>query len=224
MIELSALWEPIRLSLQTAVAALLIVFVAGTAAGWCMSRYTFRGKLIIETIFLLPTVLPPTVVGFLLITIFGTYGVVGNFLYSLFDLSLMFTWTAAVITAVIVAFPFMYQSVKVGLDSVDRDIENAARVDGASEWEVFLFISLPLSLKSIIAGLVHRSARRRRRALGEFGATLMFAGNIPGRTQTAPIAIFTAMEAGNMTLAWTLVVILVVISFAMLLSIRTFAR
>ncbi|SFE36132.1 molybdate ABC transporter permease subunit [Alteribacillus iranensis] len=220
MIELSALWEPIRLSLQTAVAALLIVFVAGTAAGWCMSRYTFRGKLIIETIFLLPTVLPPTVVGFLLITIFGTYGVVGNFLYSLFDLSLMFTWTAAVITAVIVAFPFMYQSVKVGLDSVDRDIENAARVDGASEWEVFLFISLPLSLKSIISGLVLSFSR----ALGEFGATFMFAGNIPGRTQTAPIAIFTAMEAGNMTLAWTLVIILVVLSFAMLLSIRTFAR
>lgn len=219
MADFSIIWEPLLLSLQTAVVALLFVFLLGTAAGWFMSRHSFKGKTVIETFFLLPTVLPPTVVGFLLIIMFGNAGFLGRLFYYIFEHSIMFTWTAAIIAAVVVSFPFMYQAAKVGFDQVEKDVEDAARMDGANEWEVFLFISLPLSMKSILSGLVLSFSR----ALGEFGATFMFAGNIPGKTQTAPIAIFTAMEAGNMALAWSLVLTLVSLSFLMLLSVRKFA-
>lgn len=121
----------------------------------------------------------------------------------------MFTTWAAIIASTIVAFPLMFQTVKLGFQSVDKDIEEAARVDGANEMKVFLFVTLPLSAKSMVTGLILSFAR----ALGEFGATLMFAGNIPGKTQTAPTAIYVAMDSGNMSLAWMLVLSMVVVSF-----------
>jgi molybdate transport system permease protein len=124
----------------------------------------------------------------------------------------MFTWWAAVIASTVVAFPLMYQSAKTGFEGIDEEIENAARVDGAGEWRLFLNVSLPLAIKSIVTGAILSSAR----ALGEFGATLMFAGNIPGQTQTIPTAIYIAMDSGNMTLAWLWVAVIIVISFIML--------
>ncbi|MDR6998278.1 molybdate transport system permease protein [Neobacillus niacini] len=161
---------------------------------------------------MLPIVLPPTVIGFLLIFFFGRNSPVGVLIEEIFHQSIMFTTWAAVIASTIVAFPLMFQTVKLGFQSVDKDIEEAARVDGANEIKVFLFVTLPLSGKSMVTGLILSFAR----ALGEFGATLMFAGNIPGKTQTAPTAIYVAMDSGNMSLAWMLVLSMIVISFLML--------
>ncbi|MDO7486315.1 molybdate ABC transporter permease subunit [Peribacillus sp. NPDC096622] len=205
-------WSPVRLSIQVAGLSGLLVFILGIILARMMAKKQFRGKVLLETVFLLPLVLPPSVVGFLLIVIFGKNGMPGQFIERVFDQPLMFTWWAAVIASTVVAFPLMYQSAKTGFEGIDEEIENAARVDGAGEWKLFLFVSLPLAVKSIVTGAIMSSAR----ALGEFGATLMFAGNIPGQTQTIPTAIYIAMDSGNMTLAWLWVAVIIVISFIML--------
>ncbi|GLC87008.1 molybdate ABC transporter permease subunit [Lysinibacillus piscis] len=212
----SYFWSPLILSVEVAFVAGMMALLTGVLLGKSMSRHTFRGKLLIETLLLLPLVLPPTVIGFLLIIIFGKNSVFGHWLTALFNQPIMFTWWAAVIASTVVAFPLMYQSAKLGFSSVESDIEQAARVDGANEWQVFRFISIPLALKAIIAGGILSFAR----ALGEFGATLMFAGNIPGKTQTAPLAIYMAIDAGNMSLAWAWVICMVGISFLMLLAVH----
>ena len=208
-------WSPIRLSVQVAGLAGIFVFVLGILLARLMAKKRFRGRVILETVFLLPLVLPPSVVGFLLIVLFGKNGKLGQMIEWLFQQPVMFTWWAAVIASTVVAFPLMYQSAKTGFEGIDEEVENAARVDGASEWKLFLFVSLPLAVKSIIAGTILSAAR----ALGEFGATLMFAGNIPGKTQTIPTAIYMAMDAGNMTLAWMWVGAIIVISFIMLFAV-----
>ncbi|KIL51430.1 molybdenum ABC transporter membrane protein [Jeotgalibacillus alimentarius] len=216
----SDFWSPLRLSLEIATAASLVVLILGLIAGRIMTNRQFRGKPIIETIFLLPLVLPPTVVGFLLIVIFGRNSPAGQFIEWLFQQPIIFTWWAAMIAAVVVAFPLMYQSAKTGFESIDEDIERAARVDGAGEWKLFLLVSIPLAWKAIIAGFILSFAR----ALGEFGATLMFAGNIPGRTQTASTAIYLAIESGNMQMAWLWVASMVGISFVMLVLVQGLRR
>ncbi len=207
-------WPPILLSLKVASLSVILVFISGTLIGRLLTKTHFKGKVVVETFLLLPIVLPPTVIGFLLIYFFGRNSPAGILIEELFKNTIMFTPWAAVIASTIVAFPLMYQTVKTGFQSVDKDIEEAARVDGANEWNVFLLVSLPLSIKSIITGIILSFAR----ALGEFGATLMFAGNIPGKTQTAPTAIYVAMESGNMKLAWFLVIAMVLLSFLMLLA------
>lgn len=205
-------WSPVQLSLTVASISLVFVFITGVFASRIMHQLSFRGKTIVETALLLPIVLPPTVVGFLLIIIFGAGSPVGKFIETLFQQPVLFTWWAAVIASTIVAFPLMYQSCKTGFMTVDSDIEDAARVDGAGEWKVFLFIALPLSIKAIVSGSILAFAR----ALGEFGATLMFAGNIPGKTQTLPTAIYVAFESGNNSLAWSWVLLMIIISYVML--------
>jgi len=209
-------WSPLKLSIEIALVSGIIVIVAGVLFGKWMAKRNFKGKLFLETVLLLPLVLPPTVVGFLLIIIFGKNSVLGNLITWLFNQPVMFTWWAAVIASTVVAFPLMYQSAKTGFESVDVDIENAARVDGANEWQVFFFISIPLALKSIVSGGILSFTR----ALGEFGATLMFAGNLPGKTQTTPLAIYMAIGSGNMSLAWSWVICMIGISFLMLLSVH----
>ena len=169
-----------------------------------------------ETILILPMVLPPTVIGFFLIVIFGKNSFAGKAIEWLFQQPIIFTWWAAVIAAIIVAFPLMYQSAKAGFQGIDFEIEEAARLDGANEWEIFLFISIPLASRALISGSILSLAR----ALGEFGATFMFAGNIPGKTQTIPTAIYIAIDSGNMGMAWLWVISIVVISFIMLLLIQ----
>ena len=177
---------------------------------------TFKGKAILETILMLPMVLPPTVIGFFLIVIFGKNSMAGQAIEWLFKQPIIFTWWAAVIASIVVAFPLMYQSAKSGFQGINPDIEEAARVDGANEWRIFLFISIPLASKALISGSILSFAR----ALGEFGATLMFAGNIPGKTQTIPTAIYIAIDSGNMKMAWLWVISIVIISFMMLLTVR----
>jgi molybdate transport system permease protein len=206
-------WSPIRLSIEIASISVFIVILFGTLIARWMAIKNFKGKLLLENLLLLPLVLPPTVVGFLLIVLFGKNGVIGKWIDLLFHQSIMFTMAAAVIASTVVAFPLMYQSAKTGFLSVDRGIEEAARMDGASEWKLFLYISLPLAGKALIAGGILSFAR----ALGEFGATLMFAGNLPGKTQTIPTAIYVALESGEMNLAWLWAISMVGISFLMLL-------
>lgn len=205
-------WSPVQLSLTVASISLMFVIISGVFVSRMMYQLSFKGKTIVETALLLPIVLPPTVVGFLLIMLFGAGSPIGQFIEQLFQQPVMFTWWAAVIASAVVAFPLMYQSCKTGFLTVDSEIEDAARVDGAGEWKVFLYIALPLSIKAIVSGSILAFAR----ALGEFGATLMFAGNIPGKTQTLPTAIYVAFESGNTALAWSWVLLMIFVSYGML--------
>ncbi|WP_129688361.1 molybdate ABC transporter permease subunit [Gottfriedia acidiceleris] len=207
---------PLKISLKVTIVAGVIVIILGTIAGRILSMKSFKGKTLLETILMLPLVLPPTVVGFLLLVIFGRQSFVGKMIEWLVKQPIVFTWWAAVIASIVVAFPLMYQSTKTGFQGVDNEIEEAARVCGANEWNVFFLISIPLSLKAIISGSILSVAR----VLGEFGATLMFAGNIPGKTQTVPTAIYLAIDAGNMKMAWLWVLSMVLISFIMLFVVQ----
>jgi molybdate transport system permease protein len=212
VLDLIELLIPIKLSIQVAIVSLLFVSITGVLVAKVMVKKNFTGKVMIETCFLLPLVLPPTVIGFLLVYIFGGNSWIGKLIESIFHSSLMFSWWAAVIASSVVAFPLMYQSAKTGFQSMEKEVEDAARVDGASEWLVFYKVTLPLSYRALIAGFILSFAR----ALGEFGATLMFAGNIPGKTQTAPTAIYVALESGNLKQAWILVCCMILIAFVML--------
>lgn len=205
-------WSPVKLSIEVAIISGIIVLIVGVCIGAMMANRRFKGKSVVETLFLLPLVLPPSVVGFLLIVFFGKNSPIGRLYDWFFHQSIIFTFGAAVIAAAVVAFPLMYQSAKTGFEAIDQDIVGAAKVDGANRKVIFLFILLPLAFKSIISGGILSFAR----ALGEFGATLMFAGNIPGKTQTLPTAVYLALDAGNMKLAWSWVGCIIVISFFML--------
>ncbi|APH05464.1 molybdate ABC transporter permease subunit [Bacillus weihaiensis] len=213
-------WDPIFLSLRIASVASVFVMVVGTLMGHYMAKKLRRGKMIIETLLILPLVLPPSVVGFLLIILFGTNGFIGKIMMVFFQETLLFTWWAGVIAAVVVSFPLMYQVTRTGFEHVDSDIENAARVDGAGEWAVLYSITLPLTIKYILTGFVLSFTR----SLGEFGATLMFAGNIPGKTQTVSTAIYVAIDSGEMTLAWLWVGAMIFISCVMLFIIQLLNR
>lgn len=212
-IDWMSFWPPIRLSLQVTLLSSVVAAAIGIAAARWMSRRRFRGKTLVETAFLLPLVLPPTVVGFLLLMLLGRRSWVGQAIEWLFSSPVIFSWWAAVIAAVVVAFPLVYQTMKVGFDSVDRELEEAARSMGAGEGQVFRHITLPLAWRSLVTSYVLGFAR----GLGEFGATLMIAGNIPGKTQTVPTAIYVAVDAGRMTMAWTWTAGIVVVSFLLLL-------
>ncbi|TKD69263.1 molybdate ABC transporter permease subunit [Pseudalkalibacillus hwajinpoensis] len=205
--------DPIWISLKISLVASVIVTVLGISVSRMMAGRTFRGKSIVDTIIMLPLVLPPSVVGFILLVMFGASSPIGQWIEATFHHPLVFTWQAGVIAASVVAFPLMYQSAKVGFESVDRDIEDAARVDGAGRWMVLQKVSIPLASNALLSGIILSFAR----ALGEFGATLMFAGNLPGKTQTMPTAIYVAIDSGQMTLAWSWVVVTILISTIMLL-------
>jgi len=206
-------WSPIRLSLQVALLASVVALVLGAAAAWLLNRRRFPGRTLAETVLMLPLVLPPTVVGFLLLVVFGRRSPVGRLIEALFQAPLVFSWWAAVVAAIVVAFPLVYQTMKTGFASVDRGLEEAARSAGATEWAVLRYITLPLTHRSLLAAYVLGFAR----SLGEFGATLMIAGNIPGRTQTIPTAIYVAVDAGNMPLAWAWTLAIIAISLLLLL-------
>jgi molybdate transport system permease protein len=211
-------WSPIWLSIKVSLIAGVIVIVLGLLCGRWMARRYFKGKTVIETLLMLPLVLPPSVVGFFLIILFGKNSFMGKAIEAVFQAPIMFTWYAAVLASVIVSFPLMYQSAKAGFEAVDETVEEAARIDGADEYEVFFYISIPLANRSIVSGAILSFAR----SLGEFGATLMFAGNIPGKTQTIPTAIYVAIESGEMAMAWTWVAVTMVLSFLLLLCATIF--
>ena len=210
-------WEPLRLSITVTAVAGIIVIVTGTLAGLLFARKQFKGKLLMETCLMMPLVLPPSVIGFLLIVIFGNQSIIGTWLKWLFGHSIMFTWYAAVIAATVVAFPLMFQTAKAGFQGVPLNFEEAAQDLGANRLQVVMRVTLPLAKRGLVAGSILSCAR----ALGEFGATLMFAGNIPGVTQTVPTAIYMAIDRGDMMLAWLWVASIVLISFGLLLVART---
>ncbi|MBD2847843.1 molybdate ABC transporter permease subunit [Paenibacillus sp. IB182496] len=209
----AAFWEPVLLSLRVALLAGTCTLALGTLAAWGVARRRFRGRVLVETLFMLPLVLPPTVVGFLLLVALGRNSALGRLAEWIFAAPILFSWWAAVIAAVVVAFPLVYQTMKVGFNSVDRHLEDAARSAGAREWQVFRYVTFPLVGRSFAAAFVLGTAR----ALGEFGATLMIAGNIPGHTQTVPTAIYVAVDAGRQEMAWAWTLSIVAISFVMLL-------
>ncbi|MFB9327900.1 molybdate ABC transporter permease subunit [Paenibacillus aurantiacus] len=213
-------FEPIWLSVQISIAASIIVFICSLAVAYKMSRTRFVGKSIVETILLLPLVLPPTVVGFILLVLLGRRSWIGQTYEAIFNGPILFTWGAAAIAAVVVAFPLAYRSMKAGFDSIDIDLEDSARAIGANDWQVFRFISIPLASRSLTSAYILSFCR----GLGEFGATLMIAGNIPGRTQTIPTAIYVAADGGSMQMAWAWSGVMLLLSFVMLLLSNRMTR
>ncbi|MDJ0580813.1 molybdate ABC transporter permease subunit [Crocosphaera sp.] len=208
-------FSPIWISLKTAALATLIAFFIGAIAARTMFKYRGKGKGLIDGIFTAPLVLPPTVVGFFLLLLLGKYGPIGRFL-RLFDVTIIFTWYAAVIAATVVAFPLMYKTALGAFQQIDINLLASARTLGATEWQVFWRILLPLARPGLISGVLLAFAR----ALGEFGATLMLAGSIPGRTQTIPIAIFFAAESGNMSQAMLWVSVMLVLSLTIVVGVN----
>ena len=192
-------WSPLLISLATSLVATAVTLVAGLAAAAWRQNRAGAGAALIDGIFILPLVLPPTVVGFLLLLLFGRNGPLGKLLLQ-FGASVVFSWPATVIAATVVSFPLMYITARAALEQVDPHLLQAARTLGASEARIFREVGLPLAWPGVLAGTILSFAR----ALGEFGATLMLAGNIPGRTETIPIAIYFAVEADEIqrAMAW----------------------
>ena len=204
-------FSPLWISLKTAFLATIITSIIGIFISYKMANYKGRGRGFRDGIFTLPLILPPTVIGFFLLLICGKNGFVGKIFMS-FNKNIIFSWSATVIAATVVAFPMMYRTCRSAFEQIDKNMISAARTLGLSETKIFFKIAMPLAWPGIIGGLVLSFAR----ALGEFGATLMIAGNIPGKTQTMPVAIFFAVEGGDMNKAMLWVLIIVAISFIMI--------
>lgn len=204
-------FTPILISMKTAACAIFITFFLGIFAAWLVTGTKSRTvKVILDGAFTMPLVLPPTVAGFFLLCIFGVKRPIGRFFLEYFDLKIAFTWPAAVIAAVVMSFPLMYRSARGAFEQVDPNLVFAARTLGMSEWSIFFRVLLPNSLPGVISGGVLAYAR----GLGEFGATAMLAGNIPGKTQTIPMAVYSQVAAGNYDSAYQYVLIIMVIAFA----------
>jgi molybdate transport system permease protein len=206
-LETSVLFS-LKLSLQVAVVATFFVIGVGVFIAYFLAMKNFRGKELVDTFCTLPLVLPPTVTGYYLVVLFGRNGWIGKWLYAWTGWSVMFTWQAAVIASFVVALPLMVKTTRAAIESVDKNLIHASYTLGRSELETAFFITLPLAKKGIIAGMVLSFAR----ALGEFGATLMLAGNIPGKTNTMPLAIYTAVSSGNWNKAHGMVIFFTIIS------------
>lgn len=204
-------FSPLWISLKTALLATIITSIIGIFISYKMANYKGRGRGFIDGIFTLPLILPPTVIGFFLLLLCGKNGFVGKIFMS-FNKNIIFSWSATVIAATVVAFPMMYRTCRSAFEQIDKNMISAARTLGLNGTKIFFKIAIPLAWPGIIGGLVLSFAR----ALGEFGATLMIAGNIPGRTQTMPVAIFFAVEGGDMNRAMLWVLIIVAISFIMI--------
>ncbi|MCC6868817.1 MAG: molybdate ABC transporter permease subunit [Burkholderiales bacterium] len=205
---------PLLLTLKVALWATFFAAVLGIAAGLLLARVRFPGRDTVDALLLLPMVLPPTVLGYYLLVAFGRHGAFGRWLEGTLGIELIFTWQGAVAAATVVAFPLVFKAARTAFEAVDRNLENAGRTLGYGEWTVFVRVSLPLAWRGIVAGAMLAFAR----AIGEFGATLMVAGNIPGRTQTMSIAIYEAVHAGDDALANTLVLIASAVCIVLLVA------
>lgn len=209
-------WDPLLLSIQVTAVASVIILVLGVTLAIGLARSRFRGQTLVETIILLPLVLPPSVVGYYMLIGLGN----GSPLVEWFDVRVLFTWQAATVASAVVGLPLMVLSARAAISNVDPALENAARTLGASELEVIWRVTLPLAKRGILAGLLLGSIR----ALGEFGATLMVAGNIPGRTQTMPLAVYDAVQNRDYVLANQLVLMLTGLGFLCLFWARRMER
>ena len=205
---LDQIWFPLSITLWIATISSLLVLCSGVVIAYIFARRDFRGKELAELFVTLPLVLPPTVIGYLLVILVGKNGFLGHLIFNVLGTGIMFTWQAAVIAAYTVSLPLMVRTAKAAIEAVDKELEYAAYILGRSELETALLITLPLAKRGILAGLVLSFAR----AVGEFGATLMLAGNIPGKTNTMSISIYSAFQAGNNELAQILVLVLILMS------------
>ncbi len=204
----------LSLSLRVALVATLLNAAIGIPLAYVLARRRFRGRGLVDLLVTLPLVLPPTVTGYYLIVLLGRRGWLGGPIYGVTGWTITFTWYAAVVAATIMALPLLVRTARAAIESVDRDLEKAAFTLGRSEWRTALEVTLPLARNGILAGLVLAFAR----ALGEFGATLMLAGNIPGRTTTVPLAIYTSVQTGETTDALVLVAMLTALSCVVLIA------
>jgi molybdate transport system permease protein len=207
-------WIALALTLKVAAWATALNLVFGVGIGYAMARWRFPGRDVVDAALTLPMVMPPTVLGYYLLTVIGSHGPIGSWLLQIFGIRLIFTWQAAVIAAMIVAFPLVFKAARAAFETVEPELEDAARTLGIGEWAVFFRVSLPLAWRGILAGLLLSFAR----ALGEFGATLMVAGSIAGKTQTLSIAVYEAVQAGQDDTANFLVAVTSITCLAVLLS------
>lgn len=203
-------WSPVLISMKTASLSILITFFMGLIIAWGIIKIKNDSiKIVLDGIFTLPLVLPPTVVGFFLLYIFGVRGPIGSFFVEFFAYKIAFSWPATVIAAVVMSFPLMYRSARGAFEQVDSNLLDAGRTLGMSEWKIFWKVLFANALPGIISGGILAYAR----GLGEFGATAMLAGNIAGQTRTLPMAVYSEVAAGNMGTAFDYVIVIVFISF-----------
>lgn len=214
MLSSQDVFVPLLLTLKVAGWATLLVFLIGVVVAWWVARHEFRGKEVLDAAMTLPMVMPPTVLGYYLIVVLGRRGWIGGWLNDTFGITLMFTWQGAVIAAAVVAFPLVYKAARAAFEDVDRRYENAARILGSTEFSVFIRVTMPLAWRGILAGTMLAFAR----AMGEFGATLMVAGSIPGKTQTLSIAVYEAVQAGKDDMANFLVLVTSVVCILVLVG------
>ncbi|HZW75845.1 MAG TPA: molybdate ABC transporter permease subunit [Caldimonas sp.] len=207
-------WVALALTLKVAGWATVLNLVLGIAIGFAMARLRFVGRDVLDAVLTLPMVMPPTVLGYYLLVLIGSHSPLGAWLIAHFGIRLIFTWQGAVIAATVVAFPLVFKAARAAFENIDPQLEDAARTVGVREIAVFFRVTLPLAWRGILAGLLLSFAR----ALGEFGATLMVAGSIPGRTQTMSIAVYEAVQAGQDDAANFLVAVTSIVCIAVLLS------
>ena len=210
----------LRLSLQVAVTATMLMVLFGIPVSYLLARRKFRGREIIDMLLTLPLVLPPTVTGYYLIILFGRSGYIGKLIYQWTGWSIMFTWYAAALAAFVVAIPLLIKTARAAIESVDNNMIQASFALGLSEFQIAVYIVLPLARKGILAGVILSFAR----ALGEFGATLMIAGNIPGKTNTMPLAIYTSAGSGDWSKANMMVISLTILSGIALYLANKFSK
>ncbi len=218
--DAAAIWTPLYLSLKVAVVATALTAVAGIALAYALARSRLAFCELLDAIICLPLVLPPTVLGYYLLVAFGRHGWLGQWLREWFGVSLIFTWQGAVAACAVVSLPLVMKSARAAFEEINPKLEIVARTLGLGPWKVFFRVSLPLAWRGILAGCVLAFAR----SLGEFGATLMVAGNLPGRTQTLSLAVYDAVQAGNETLATVLVVLVSIVSACIMMASRWLLR
>ena len=205
-------WQLVGFSARMAVCSTLLILPFGLALAWLLARHNWPGKILVETFVTLPLVLPPVVTGLVLLQLFGLHGPLGRWLHAQFGIDVVFTWKAVVLALGAMSFPLLVLFARSAIEEVNPALEQIARTLGAAEWRVLFTITLPLARRGILAGVLLAFAR----ALGEFGATIMVAGNIPGRTTTLPVAIYSLVQNGEDTHAWVLAGISAVIAFVAL--------
>jgi molybdate transport system permease protein len=205
---------PLMLTLKVAGWATVFATIFGIAIAFAVARLRIPGREVLDAMMTLPMVMPPTVLGYYLLVLIGRRGIIGEWLYEKLGISLIFTWQGAVIAAAVVALPLVYKASRAAFEGVERQFEQAARVLGKSEFEVFIRVTLPLAWRGILAGAMLSFAR----AMGEFGATLMVAGSLPGRTQTLSIAVYEAVQAGKDDVANFLVIVTSIVCISILLA------
>jgi len=207
-------WQFVGFSAQMALLSTILVTPFGLAVAWYLARRRWPGKALVETVIMLPLVLPPVVTGLALLRLFGRRGIAGHWLYAHLGLEVVFTWRAVVLALAVMSLPLLVLAARVAFEEVNPTFEQLARTLGAGEWRVFFTISLPLARRGILGGMLLAFAR----ALGEFGATIMVAGNIPGQTTTLSVAIYQYVQLGQDEHAWSLAAVSVVLAFVALLG------